>query len=91
MINHILAASRIPWVLEQKGIEVERSLLSVNIDRDKVDVQIYQSTDIMKFENWTFKSYENELNGYAGELIANYEGIQFTTCVKVEELSLIEG
>jgi len=96
MINHILAASRVPSILEQKGIDIERNLLRISIDKDQVDVSIYDTEAVLKFDNWVFNPYEGKYQtllgqGYVGTVIAKYDGIQFASCVSEEELSLIES
>lgn len=89
IINHILAASRIPYILESKGIEIDDNLLRINVGENKVEANIYHTRDIMKFDNWEFKPYKNETDRYVGELIVDFEGIKFTTCVRVDELPLL--
>lgn len=91
MINHILATSRIPWILEQKGIAID-DLLGINIELSNVKAHLFNVEDLMKFEGWTFKKYEDETQyGSVGMLSVNYEGIQFRTPVTKDKLPLIEN
>lgn len=90
MINHILAASRVPWILEQKGIDVD-NLLRVNIDEKDIEVLLYRVENVMKFGDYSFEQYKEKIGDTIGRLTADYDGIKFITCVREDELSLIEG
>lgn len=92
MINNILAASRIPYILQQKGIEVEDNLLHVEINHTRgVYVQLYKSQDILKFDGWKFVAFDAPKNELVGRIHVEFEGIEFLSCVREGELSLLES
>ena len=92
IVNHIFAASRIPLILEKKGIDIGENLLTVDIDKTRVRVHITGVENAMKFDGWVFNAYEEPTSyGTVGQICAEFEGVEFFTLVKTEMLPLIEN
>ena len=87
IVNHILAASRIPYILEQRNIQIEGNLLSIDIDDKKgVSVLLLKCEDVLKFEGSTLKRFDNPINDYIGRLEVELEGVKIFACVYKTDL-----
>lgn len=90
MINNMLAASRVPWILEQKEIDVNH-VISIGITKEFVGVHLSRVEDALKFDDWNYEPFKQRSLYSVGRVIVNFEGIEFQSCVGEDELSLIES